>query len=158
MLGPGVHSRQRANSHTCSIGRWSLMCRSMGSTKASVLPEPVLAIPRQSRPDMMAGRAWAWTASGASNPDLRRTSSVRELRPHWFQDLMGLGTALPRACAPATQVCQLMLKAMCSLTAVWQSRQSTGLLPCTESWRKHLVANRQRWKWERLQSSGTDAR
>lgn len=38
---------------------WSLMWRSMGSTKASVLPEPVLAMPMQSRPLMMAGRACA---------------------------------------------------------------------------------------------------
>mmetsp|Transcript_18821 Transcript_18821/g.48328 ORF Transcript_18821/g.48328 Transcript_18821/m.48328 type:complete len:237 (-) Transcript_18821:408-1118(-) len=40
-------------------GGWSLMCLSMGSTKASVLPEPVLAMPIQSRPDMMTGSACA---------------------------------------------------------------------------------------------------
>lgn len=47
-------------------GRWSLMCRSKGSRKAIVLPEPVLATPITSRPDMMAGIAWAWIAVGAA--------------------------------------------------------------------------------------------
>ena len=36
-----------------------LMWRSMGSTKAKVLPEPVSAMPMQSRPDMMTGSVCA---------------------------------------------------------------------------------------------------
>lgn len=36
---------------------WSRMCRNMGSTNASVLPLPVLAMPMQSRPLMMMGNA-----------------------------------------------------------------------------------------------------
>lgn len=40
-------------------GRWSLMCRNMGRRNATVLPDPVLATPMMSRPDMMAGMAWA---------------------------------------------------------------------------------------------------
>lgn len=38
-------------------GRWSLMCRSRGSRKAIVFPDPVFATPMTSRPDMMAGMA-----------------------------------------------------------------------------------------------------
>jgi len=41
-------------------GGWSFTCRSRGRTKAIVLPEPVLAMPMQSRPDMMMGSAWGW--------------------------------------------------------------------------------------------------
>jgi hypothetical protein len=67
------------------MGGWSMMCRSIGSTKASVLPEPcnrkgnqhsvvclccrggstVLAQPMQSRPLMMTGMACAWIGKGA---------------------------------------------------------------------------------------------
>lgn len=74
----------------CCKGGWSLMCLSMGSTKARVLPEPVSAMPMQSLPDMMIGRAWAWMGIGLSKPDLRMTSRTLPLRPHWFQFLMGL--------------------------------------------------------------------
>lgn len=45
----------------CASGGWSFTCRSMGSTKASVLPLPVLAMPMQSRPLMItAGRGRDW--------------------------------------------------------------------------------------------------
>jgi hypothetical protein len=36
------------------------MWRKSGRRKASVLPEPVLAMPIMSRPDMMMGMACAW--------------------------------------------------------------------------------------------------
>jgi hypothetical protein len=49
-----------------SSGRWSLICRIIGSKKAMVLPDPVLATPIMSRPDMMAGMACAWMGVGAA--------------------------------------------------------------------------------------------
>lgn len=42
------------------------MCRNMGRMKAIVLPEPVLATPMMSRPDMMDGIACAWMEVGAA--------------------------------------------------------------------------------------------
>lgn len=49
-IGPSVSSR----------GGWSTTCRNIGSRKASVFPEPVLAMPMTSLPFMMAGMAWLW--------------------------------------------------------------------------------------------------
>ena len=43
-------------SPSCS-GGWTSMCLNMGSRKARVLPEPVLATAMRSRPHMMAGMA-----------------------------------------------------------------------------------------------------
>lgn len=53
-----------------SRGRWSMMCRNMGSRKAMVFPLPVLAMPMRSLPVMMAGIAWAWIGVGFSQPCL----------------------------------------------------------------------------------------
>lgn len=55
--GPRTFSVKQAR--TWPRGGWSLMWRSIGSTKASVLPLPVLATPMQSRPLMMIGSACA---------------------------------------------------------------------------------------------------
>mmetsp|Transcript_27462 Transcript_27462/g.67484 ORF Transcript_27462/g.67484 Transcript_27462/m.67484 type:complete len:337 (+) Transcript_27462:558-1568(+) len=88
----------------CSVGAWSLMCRSIGRTYAKVFPEPVLATPMQSRPDMITGSAWHWIGMGFSKP-LRRISSItRLLRPACAQDLMGRGTSLPRHLMPSSSV------------------------------------------------------
>lgn len=46
-------------------GCWSMIWRSMGSKKAKVLPDPVLATPITSRPDMSAGMACRWIGNGA---------------------------------------------------------------------------------------------
>lgn len=53
-----------------SRGRWSMMCRNMGSRKAMVFPLPVLAMPMRSLPVMMAGIAWDWIGVGFSQPCL----------------------------------------------------------------------------------------
>ncbi len=55
--GPRAFSVRQAR--TWPRGGWSLMWRSIGSTKASVLPLPVLATPMQSRPLMIIGSACA---------------------------------------------------------------------------------------------------
>lgn len=52
----GAMMRAMGPSPSRSSG-WSRMCRNMGSTKARVLPLPVLAMPMQSRPLMMIGSA-----------------------------------------------------------------------------------------------------
>mmetsp|Transcript_3839 Transcript_3839/g.9611 ORF Transcript_3839/g.9611 Transcript_3839/m.9611 type:complete len:289 (-) Transcript_3839:400-1266(-) len=83
-------------------GGWSLTCRSMGSTNASVLPLPVLAMPMQSRPLMMQGRACAWMGRGAVQPSLRSSSSIFVLRPHCVHALMGLGMSDPRTLMPSS--------------------------------------------------------
>ena len=74
------------------------MWRSMGSTKASVLPEPVLAMPMQSRPLMMAGRACAWIGIGFVYFCLSSTARARLSRPHWVQLFTGFGLSLPLTC------------------------------------------------------------
>lgn len=61
-LGARLRSQKRqprALTLTWPRGGWSLMWRSIGSTKARVLPLPVFATPMQSRPLMMMGSAWA---------------------------------------------------------------------------------------------------
>lgn len=60
-----IHSLQIGPSDS-SNGLWSMMCRNMGSRKAMVFPLPVLAMPMRSRPDIMAGMAWAWMGVGFS--------------------------------------------------------------------------------------------
>ena len=77
---------------------WSLIWRSMGSTKASVLPEPVLAMPMQSRPLMMAGSACAWMGMGLMYFILRSTSSALVCSPHCVQVFTGFGLSLPLTC------------------------------------------------------------
>mmetsp|Transcript_16033 Transcript_16033/g.50413 ORF Transcript_16033/g.50413 Transcript_16033/m.50413 type:complete len:340 (-) Transcript_16033:362-1381(-) len=91
----GAMTRQIGPSPIAS-GGWSLMCRSMGMRNAIVLPEPVFAMPMQSRPLMMTGRACAWIGIGLSYPFFRMTSRMRWLRPHCVHPLMGAGTSLPR--------------------------------------------------------------
>ena len=54
-----------------SSSGWSSICRNIGNKKASVFPLPVLAIPIKSRPDIIAGIAWAWIGVGVSNPFLK---------------------------------------------------------------------------------------
>mmetsp|Transcript_19650 Transcript_19650/g.58284 ORF Transcript_19650/g.58284 Transcript_19650/m.58284 type:complete len:201 (-) Transcript_19650:1463-2065(-) len=83
-------------------GGWSLTCRIIGNTNPSVLPEPVFAMPMQSRPLMMMGKACAWIASGLSQPLFLSTSSSLPLRPHCVHARIGLGTFLPRTLMPST--------------------------------------------------------
>lgn len=56
-------------------GRWLLMCTSPGSMYASVLPEPVMAMPSRSRPDSAMGQPCAWIGVGVTKPCLE--SSLR---------------------------------------------------------------------------------
>ena len=69
----GCHHHQlpMGPSSSSSSG-WSAMCLNIGKRKAMVLPLPVLAIPIKSRPDMMAGMAWAWIGVGLSNIALKQ--------------------------------------------------------------------------------------
>ena len=69
----------------------------MGTTNASVLPEPVLAMPMQSRPDMMIGMHCACTASGFAHSCFSITRRIRSDSPHWWKPATGLGTSLPRS-------------------------------------------------------------
>ena len=48
---------------------------SSGRPKASVLPEPVLALPQTSRPAMASGMVMAWTGKGALMPWEERTAT-----------------------------------------------------------------------------------
>jgi hypothetical protein len=54
----------------------------MGTTNASVLPEPVLAMPMQSRPDIMIGRHCACTARGSAHLFFSITARIRSANPH----------------------------------------------------------------------------
>ena len=85
-----------------SIGRWSLTCLSMGNTYDSVFPDPVLATPMQSRPDMITGSAWHWMGIGFSNPLRRISSATRLLKPHCAHVLIGRGTSFPRHRIPSS--------------------------------------------------------
>lgn len=85
-MGPSVSSR----------GGWSRMWRNIGRRKASVLPLPVFAIPIRSRPDMMAGIAWAWIGVGFSKPIFLRMFSSFVETPHWAHVFIGFGQPLPR--------------------------------------------------------------
>lgn len=53
---------------------WSSTWRKSGSRKASVFPEPVLAMPIMSRPDIIMGSACAWIGVGRSKPFFLRHS------------------------------------------------------------------------------------
>ena len=48
----------------------------MGRAKAAVLPVPVWAMPRMSRPAICGAMAWAWIGVGVSKP-ARASASVR---------------------------------------------------------------------------------
>mmetsp|Transcript_28197 Transcript_28197/g.76105 ORF Transcript_28197/g.76105 Transcript_28197/m.76105 type:complete len:321 (-) Transcript_28197:729-1691(-) len=78
-----------------SSSRWSMMCTSIGSTKAAVLPLPVLATPSTSRPLRAAGSAWDWMAVGRSYPALEIAAMSCASKPHCWKVLMGLGGAKP---------------------------------------------------------------
>ncbi len=59
----------------------SVMRASIGTPKASVLPEPVLARPHTSRPCMATGTASVWIANGWANPHAARPVSIRSGTP-----------------------------------------------------------------------------
>src|SRR5829696_3969298 len=68
----------RVGTRTRPVGRlgWALPTRSAsGRPNASVLPEPVLALPQTSRPARASGMQRRWTGNGVVRPDLSRTST-----------------------------------------------------------------------------------
>jgi hypothetical protein len=64
----------RVGASTSTVGpargsrRVALMCMMPGSRKPQVLPEPVLAMATQSRPDSAMGHAMAWMGVGDLKP------------------------------------------------------------------------------------------
>lgn len=71
------------------------MCLNIGNRKARVFPLPVFAIPIRSRPDIIAGIAWAWMGVGFSKPIFFSMFSSFVDTPHCAQVLIGLGQPLP---------------------------------------------------------------
>ena len=59
----------------------SVMRASIGTPKASVLPEPVLARPHTSRPCIASGTASVWIANGWANPQAASPMSIRSGTP-----------------------------------------------------------------------------
>src|ERR1700733_5115145 len=53
----------------------------MGRAKANVLPEPVGAWPKTSRPESASGTVAAWIGSGSVIPSVVRRSTTRVLTP-----------------------------------------------------------------------------
>ncbi|TNN39442.1 hypothetical protein EYF80_050387 [Liparis tanakae] len=123
------------------------MCLNMGSRKAMVLPLPVLAMPMRSRPDMMAGMAWAWMgpclrgAKGrgfiacglpvASGRPAGRTHLFMALRifmdtPHCTQVLMGLGQPFPFTLMPSSSSRTFRCLVWKPVSAVWRSTSSSS--------------------------------
>ena len=68
------HPRSTSLASLCA-STWA----SPGSPKASVLPEPVAAVPTMSRPDKMMGQLCAWIGLGAVKS--RVTDSTAGLKP-----------------------------------------------------------------------------
>src|SRR5262249_18474439 len=62
-------------------GRASVTVCNIGRPKASVLPEPVLALPHTSRPARASSMVAAWMAKGSSMPWAARASTISALRP-----------------------------------------------------------------------------
>ena len=54
------------------------MCTRPGRPKASVLPEPVAAMPTRSRPDRMMGQHCAWMGEGCEKPLVDCSSSCEK--------------------------------------------------------------------------------
>ena len=59
------------------ISRWR-----MGSPKAAVLPLPVAAQARTSRPSIAGGMAWSWIGVGRVNPSSRTPRSSSGWSPN----------------------------------------------------------------------------
>ena len=74
---------------------WALIWRNSGSKKARVLPDPVLAIPIISRPDMITGMAWAWIGVGFSKLAFK-ISNILDVTPHCCHALTGRGQVFPK--------------------------------------------------------------
>jgi hypothetical protein len=70
----------------CSLLR-ACWARQPGTGLMGRSPEPVLAMPMQSLPDMITGSACDWMGSGRSKPPLRSTSRMRPLSPHCTQEV-----------------------------------------------------------------------
>uniref|UniRef100_A0A0A9GI28 DEAD box RNA helicase, putative n=1 Tax=Arundo donax TaxID=35708 RepID=A0A0A9GI28_ARUDO len=78
-----------------TTGGWSLTCLSIGRTKARVLPDPVFAIPIQSRPLIMTGNACACIGIGFSKPSFLMVSRSLLVSPLCIHVFIGLGTSFP---------------------------------------------------------------
>ena len=67
----------------------------VGAGSPSVLPDPVLATPMTSLPDMMTGSACLWMEKGAAYPRASSSRSTGSGRPVWSHVKMGRGAFLP---------------------------------------------------------------
>ena len=74
-------SRVGARIRACGRRSRSSIFSRIGSRKAAVLPVPVGALPRQSRPARAAGTSPAWIGLGLLNPARSRLRRVISLRP-----------------------------------------------------------------------------
>ncbi len=82
----------RVGTITRARGRFGEPCSSRsisGSPKASVLPEPVLALPHTSRPAMASGMVSSWMGKGCSMPSAARTSTRSSGTPRSAKVVMG---------------------------------------------------------------------
>ncbi len=73
-----------------ALGRWGLASvrRMMtGSPKASVLPEPVWALPQTSRPARASGMVMVWIGNGDVMPLAARASARSGATPSAAKDL-----------------------------------------------------------------------
>ncbi|MCY1499505.1 hypothetical protein D9M68_335240 [compost metagenome] len=77
-----VGSRISARVRTFGLASPSRRC-SIGSTKAAVLPLPVCAITRRSRPSRAGGMAAAWTGVGSAKLSSATALSRRSCRANW---------------------------------------------------------------------------
>ena len=80
---PAWRARASARARARSGGRASTasVVWIAGRPKASVLPEPVLALPHTSRPARASSMVAAWTGNGSSMPCSARASTISALRP-----------------------------------------------------------------------------
>ncbi|MNT33603.1 hypothetical protein D3C72_1695390 [compost metagenome] len=86
----GSSTRARISTRFCFRSTRRL---STGSTKAAVLPLPVFAVTRRSRPCKARGMAAACTGVGSSKFNAATALSRRSCRANWEN------TGVPRACA-----------------------------------------------------------
>ena len=74
-------SRVGVMTRACTRRCAGSIAESIGSANAAVLPVPVCARPRTSRPDSSSGMVSVWIGVGVSNPDSTRVGSRRSATP-----------------------------------------------------------------------------
>ncbi|OMH83980.1 hypothetical protein AX774_g2527, partial [Zancudomyces culisetae] len=102
--------------------RCPLICLSIGNTKASVFPLPVLAIPITSRPISIAGIACAWIAVGFSKPALVIAWRTVLFKPKYVHLVAGCGAFTPRTLIPSSS---RRISSTCSFVSSFSSLGST---------------------------------